>query len=194
MELGFGPMASLRHIFVIDGKPALDSAMQLALLRRAGHRIEMVEETAERCAIKGTRPDGVTLEVDYTLEEAKHAGIASKATWTKYPKDMLWARCVSRYARRADAGATLGLYSPADWDAHDTVTLTPEEYAQVTVEPAQAEPEIVEAGELPLRVTDDRILVSCPKCGAKVGTREIGAHMSENHLGEGVEFVEGVES
>ena len=187
MELGLGPMAAMRHISIIDGKPSLSAAMQLALLRRAGHRIEVVESTAERCAIVGSGPDLMRLEVEYTIEEAKLAGLLGKTNWKNYPKDMLWARCASRYARRADAGATLGLYSPADWDTRDTVVLTPEEYAQVTVEPAQAEPEIVEAGELPLKVTDDRILVSCPRCGAKVGTREIGAHMSENHLGEGVE-------
>ena len=183
LELGLGPMASMRHISVIDGKPALSAAMQLALLRRAGHRIEVVEQTPTRCAIVGTGPHGDRLEVSYTIEEAKHAGLAGKNNWTKYPADMLWARCVSRYARRADAGATLGIYSPADWDARDTVTLAPEEYAAV-VTPAP------EPGELPLKPSDEEmpapqgIIVACPKCGEKVGTQELRGHMDAAH-GEG---------
>ena len=186
LELGLGPMASMRHISVIDGKPALSAAMQLALLRKAGHRIEVVEQGPTRCAIVGTLPDGTKLEVEYKIEEAAHAGLARKENWTKYPADMLWARCVSRYARRADAGATLGIYSPADWDQRDTVTLAPEEYAAV-VTPA---PEPIEAGELPLKPEDEegpvpgRIIVACPKCKDKVGTQELREHMAAAH-GEG---------
>ena len=183
LELGLGPMASMRHISLIEGKPSLSAAMQLALLRRAGHRIEVVEQTPTRCAIVGTGPSGDRLEVSYTIEEAKHAGLAGKNNWTKYPADMLWARCVSRYARRADAGATLGIYSPADWDQRDTVTLAPEEYAAV-VTPAP------EPGELPLKPSDEdlpapnMIIVTCPKCGDKVGTQELRGHMDAAH-GEG---------
>ena len=183
LELGLGPMASMRHISVIDGKPALSAAMQLALLRRAGHRIEVAEQTPTRCAIVGTGPSGDRLEISYTIKEAKHAGLAGKNNWTKYPADMLWARCVSRYARRADAGATLGIYSPADWDARDTVTLAPEEYAAV-VTPAPG------PGELPLKPEDEEmpapqgIIVTCPKCGDKVGTQELRGHMDAAH-GEG---------
>ena len=195
LELGLGPMASMRHISVIDGKPSLSAAMQLALLRRAGHRIEVVEESPTRCCLRGTGPDGTVLEVAYAIEEAKAAGLLGKANWRNYPADMLWARCVSRYARRADAGATLGLYSPADWDARDTVTLAPEEYAQVVV-PAAREtdevgtppmfpPEAAEPGELPLQERDHRIVVRCPKCGEPVGTQELRDHMAAEHGEEG---------
>ena len=190
MELGLGPMAAMRHISVIDGKPSLSAAMQLALLRRAGHRIEVVEATEARCAIRGQGPDGMRLEVEYTIEEAKGAGLLGKTNWKSYPKDMLWARCVSRYARRADAGATLGLYSPADWDSRDSVTLAPEEYASVVVAaerpdeagtPPMFPPEPAEPGELPLQERDHRIIVSCPACGEKVGTQELRDHMAAEH-------------
>ena len=187
VELGLGPMASLRHIAVINGKPTLSAAMQLALLRRAGHRIEVIEQSPKRAAIKGTTPGGDTLEVSYTIEEAQAAGLAGKAVWKQYPSDMLWARCVTRYARRADAGATLGIYSPADWDGHDTMTLTPEEYASVTVqEPAEATPAL-EAGELPLRPGDEAlpIMVTCPRCAVKVPTGELAEHLGIEHEGVG---------
>ena len=186
VELGLGPMASLRHIAVINGKPTLSAAMQLALLRRAGHRIEVIEQSPKRAAIKGTTPGADTLEVSYTIEEAQAAGLAGKAVWKQYPSDMLWARCVTRYARRADAGATLGIYSPADWDGHDTMTLTPEEYASVTVqEPAEATPAL-EAGELPLRPGDEAlpIMVTCPRCAVKVPTGELAEHLGIEHEGE----------
>lgn len=191
LELGLGPMAAMRHISVIDGKPSLSAAMQLALLRRAGHRIEVVESTASRCEIRGIAPDGTSLSISYDLEEAKAAGLLGKTNWKTYPADMLWARCVSRYARRADAGATLGLYSPADWDSRDTVSLAPEEYASVVSEqpregPAGGEAPL-EPGELPLRPGDEEIpapqeiLISCPKCQEKVGTAKLRDHMAAIH-------------
>ena len=187
LELGLGPMASMRHISLIEGKPSLSAAMQLALLRRAGHRIEVVEQSPTRCAIVGTLPDGTKLEVEYTIEEAAAARLTGKDNWTKYPADMLWARCVSRYARRADAGATLGIYSPADWDQRDTVTLAPEEYAAVVTKPPEEAP--LEEGELPLKPEDEeppephRIVISCPnpKCGKKVNARDLKQHMDEEH-------------
>ena len=103
-----------------------------------------------------------------------------------FPADMLWARCVTRYARRADAGATLGIYSPADWDGHDTMTLSPEEYAAVTVpEPVEAAPALG-AGELPLQPGDEAqpIMVSCPRCSVKVPTGELAEHLGIEHEGE----------
>jgi hypothetical protein len=185
-ELGLGPMASLRHISIIDGKPSLSAAMQLALLRRAGHTIQVEEQSATRCAIVARSPAGEEMHVEYTAAEAKAAGLLSKTNWQKYPADMLWARCVSRLARRVDAGATLGIYSPADWDAHDTKTLAPEEYAAV-VSPAPApveEAPVLEAGELPLRPEDEEmrpILVSCPRCGEKVSTGQLAGHLENEH-------------
>ena len=189
-ELGLGPMAAMRHISVIEGKPSLSAAMQLALLRRAGHQIQVVESTATRCALIGTLPDGTRLEVDYTLEEARAGGLLSKSNWKSYPKDMLWARCVSRYARRADAGATLGLYSPADWDARDTVTLAPEEYAAVTTRapetdevgtPPMLPAEAPEPGEVPLRPDDHAIVAPCPRCREMIRISDVGQHLALKH-------------
>ena len=90
---------------------------------------------------------------------------------------------MSRYARRSDAGATLGIYSPADWDARDTVTVAPEEYAAVvTLDPAPGElPLEPEDGEMP---APKGIIVACPKCGDKVGTQDLRGHMEGEH-GEG---------
>lgn len=174
MELGLGPMAAMRHIAVINGKPTLSAAMQLSLLRRAGHRIEVVEQGPTKTTIKGTTPQGDTLEVSYTIEEAQAAGLAGKAVWKQYPADMLWARCVSRYARRADAGSTLGLYSPADWDEHDTRKLAPEEEARITVT----------VDSLPPTQGPPPILVGCPMCDDKVATKELQEHIKSHHGGD----------
>lgn len=121
-ELGIGPMASLRHISMISGKPTLSAQMQMALLRKAGHRITVVENTASRAAIVGITPHGDRIEVDYTLAEAEKAGLTKKGgAWTMYPRDMLWARCVTRYGRMADEGGTLAMYSPADFNERDVL-------------------------------------------------------------------------
>jgi hypothetical protein len=129
-ELGIGPMAALRHISMISGKPTLSAQMQLALLRKAGHRITVAENTRTRAAIVGITPHGDTVESEYTIEEAEQAGLTKKSgAWSMYPKDMLWARCVTRYGRMADEGGTLAMYSPADFDERDVVEVKANEVA-----------------------------------------------------------------
>ncbi len=116
-ELGIGPMAALRLIYVVEGKPTLSGQLQLALLRRAGHEIRELEATAERVTFEGRfmgRGDPIT--VTYTAEEAKAAGLSTKNNWKSYPSDMLYWRAVSRLARRLDPTATGGMYVPEDFD------------------------------------------------------------------------------
>lgn len=130
-EFGWGMMTSLRYIFVIDGKPSFSAEAILGMIHRAGHRVEGTS-TAESATITGTRRDtGATLTVEYPLADAVAAGLVqirdgkpfarsaqgNKKPWEKYTSDMLWARCVSRIARRLFSDVVLGAgYVPDEFD------------------------------------------------------------------------------
>lgn len=124
-ELGIGPMAALRLIYVVEGRPTLSATLQLALLRRAGHRITEDSASGERAQMTGRHAlTGDVITVDYTLAEAQAAGLVKPGSaWAKYPKDMLYARCASRLARRLDSTAVAGMI----YTAQDFIDAAPAE-------------------------------------------------------------------
>ena len=108
-ELGLGPMESLAHVDVIDGRPSPSAELLNRLIREAGHTIEVLEATDTECRLRGTRTDtDESQEVSFTVDDADRAGLLIKPAWKQYPADMLWARCLSRLHRRLfpDVGQT----------------------------------------------------------------------------------------
>lgn len=102
-ELGISPMQALNGgLNIIQGKVEISARMMGALIRKAGHSISIVESTDTLCTLKGTRADnGDTLEATYSVIEAQKAGlIRNGGGWTKCPKDMCFARAISRLARQ----------------------------------------------------------------------------------------------
>jgi hypothetical protein len=102
-ELGISPMSALSGgIRYILGNVEISPRLMNSMIRKAGHKIEIVESTNFKCVLKGTRNDTKeSYSCTYTIEDAKQAGlIKSGSGWEKYPTDMLFARCISRLARR----------------------------------------------------------------------------------------------
>lgn len=102
-EYGIGPAQALNGgLHIIEGKVELSARIMSALIRRAKHKLDILESTDQVCTIKGTRCDtGETHTVSYTIEMAQKAGlIKDKGGWKRTPEDMLYARSVSRLARQ----------------------------------------------------------------------------------------------
>lgn len=102
-ELGIPPMAALNGgIAIISGKVEVAARTMSAMIRRGGHSIREVTSTDTECTLTGTRRDnGDTITVTYTIQDAQKAGLVrSGGGWTKFPSDMLFARALSRLARR----------------------------------------------------------------------------------------------
>ena len=151
-DLGIPPTFALNLIYVVDGHPTLSAKLQLALLRRSGHRVEEIECGPEKVTLRGIHAvTGDVVTVSYTYAEADATSYASwegegdrrhkvtkkltdKDNW-QYREDMLYARCSSRLARRLDPMATGGLYAPEDFGASDPEAVT------VTVEAVEPHPD-----------------------------------------------------
>lgn len=111
-ELGISPMLALNGgIANIQGKLEISARMMNALMRRSGIKIEIVESTDDKCVLKGTRAEGDTATVSYTIEDAKKAGLVKQGGgWVKNPKDMCFARAISRLARQIAPDIIGGCY------------------------------------------------------------------------------------
>lgn len=101
-ELGVSPMLALNGgIWNIQGKIEISARLMNSLIRRAGHSLEIKECNNKVCTLKGKRADnGDTAEASFTIEEAQVAGLSNRDVWKKYAQDMLYARAMSRLARR----------------------------------------------------------------------------------------------
>jgi hypothetical protein len=102
-EYGIGPAQALNGgIHIIEGKVELSARMMSSLIRKQKHQILVVEESDEICTLKGIRSDTKEEQtVSFTIEMAQKGGlIKEKGAWKKTPEDMLYARALSRLARR----------------------------------------------------------------------------------------------
>lgn len=109
-ELGFSPMQSLQSVTVIQGKPALDAYSLKAKILQAGGIIKTIRWDNQICELKGVRGDWEEI-VNYTIEDARIAGLAGKDNWKRMPKEMLYARAVSKLGRNQWADVLKGFYT-----------------------------------------------------------------------------------
>jgi hypothetical protein len=115
-ELGIGPAAASRGIYVVNNRPALEGQLALGLIRSAGVTEYMQVGTG---TVKGVTDYGYCKfkrkgepeeTVRFTVAEAKKAGLWGKSgPWSKYPDDMLTWKAVSRASKRYFSDVTLGL-------------------------------------------------------------------------------------
>jgi hypothetical protein len=128
-ELGISPMLALNGgLQLINGKMEISARLMNALMRRNGISITIKESTELACTVIGKRSDsGDSITSTYRIEEAQKAGlIKAGGGWMKNPKDMLFARAISRLARQLAPDIIGGCYIEGEIRAVETEILMPE--------------------------------------------------------------------
>lgn len=122
---GWDAMRALRSIYLVEGRPEMSAESMLSLIREKCPEAEVypVEMSPERVVMRVRRPPQapehvtvtVTIEQFQRVEVRVKGGGRDKLTnrdaWKNYPEDMLWARCVSRIARRFFPDVIAGAYT-----------------------------------------------------------------------------------
>ncbi len=127
-SVGLDPMLSLQYIHVIEGKPTLSAEAMVALVRRAGHTIEIRRLDDSGAVAYGKRRDtGTDAEFEFTKVHAQAAGLLEKPVWKAYFRSMAWARAVSQLCRVLFADVIMGMsYVPEELGAEVDADGTPE--------------------------------------------------------------------
>lgn len=115
-ELGLGPMQSLQMISIINGKPACDAKLLLALMKRDGWNYKILKSDDKECKMLFKKHSQEHI-ISYTIEEAKEAKLTERDNWKKYKADMLFSRCASRASRRLSPETSLGIYTSEEVEA-----------------------------------------------------------------------------
>lgn len=101
IEVGMPLMQSYSHINIIEGRPSISAEGMNYLIRKNCPRgtINILEMSVQRCVIKASRPGQKELEYEFSIDDAKKALLLANPSWQKYPKNMLFARCLANVAR-----------------------------------------------------------------------------------------------
>lgn len=113
-ELGLAPMASLRSINVIKGKPVLGADAMVGLVLSAGvaDYFSFIESTATIATYETKRKGAPHPQrLSFTFEQAKAAGLTGNDNWRKYPDAMLRARAKAALARDVYSDVLAGCYT-----------------------------------------------------------------------------------
>lgn len=144
-ELGFGPIASMTGVHIIEGKPSVGAHLMAAMIKRSGrYDYDLLHCSREICEVeffevseKKRKSLGKT---QLTMAEAMQSGLAIgkdgkslKSNWARSSDDMLFARCITKGYRRFCPDLTGGcpVYDP---DELDRLEATPSQIQQLTNE------------------------------------------------------------
>jgi hypothetical protein len=144
-SLGLDPITAINMTHVVQGKPTASAQLVNALVRRAGHKLQVRGDANTATCRIIRNDDEFVFEVTWTMERAKTAGLLSNATWKSYPQAMLKARAITECARDACPEVLAGIsYTAEEVGGAPEVVAAQTEQPEVTLdEPVDGE--IVEA-------------------------------------------------
>lgn len=112
---GLHPMQALKRYHIINGgRPSMRADAMLADFQRLGGRVKWLVRTDAECTAVFSHEQGGDVEVKWTLEMAKGAGLTRNPTWQQYPRQMLTARTISEGIRTCLPGVVAGIYTPEE--------------------------------------------------------------------------------
>ncbi len=177
-EIGLPPFASMSGIHIVQGKPVLGANLIATLVKNDPRYDYRVKQADNKVCILAWYEGGKAVgESSFTWEEATAAGLTGKQTWKAYASDMLFARALTRGARRYAPGIFGGapIYTPdemgvdTDEDGQivqgEVVNVTPPA-AQPAAPKASGRPPANDPGPLP----DDELTISETEARAFVVT------------------------
>jgi hypothetical protein len=111
---GVNPIYAPTRYHVIKDKISMSAEAMLAVFQDTGGKVEWEQHDSKRCAGVFSHPKGSTVAAEFSLDDAKLAGLLGKDNWKNTPAAMLHARAVSRGVRWCFPQATQGLYTPEE--------------------------------------------------------------------------------
>ena len=154
-----------RDYHVIQGRPALKADAMMARFQAAGGKVNWEVYTDERVTGSFSHPNGGTLSVTWTIEQARSIGLVKPGSgWQKFPRAMLRSRCISEGIRSVYPGSVTGFYSPEE--VQDFEPVKTKDLGRFDASPLKPLPELVEnavedvleasepIGTIPLMVPD----------------------------------------
>lgn len=111
---GEHPASVAQDYDVIQGKGTRKTHSVLARFQAMGGKVEWHELTHTRAEATFSHPKGGSLRMDWTIEQAKQAGLTGKDNWKGYARAMLRARLIAEGVRSVYPAAIGGWQVPEE--------------------------------------------------------------------------------
>ena len=148
---GLHPATAARDFHIIQGRPALKADAMLARFQNAGGKVEWKEYLDERVTGVFSHPNGGSLAVTWTIEQASKIGLVKPGSgWQKFPRAMLRSRCISEGIRSVFPGSVTGFYSPDEVENFESPNSKP----QVLKDMGKVIPNVVDLSAIPDDIPD----------------------------------------
>lgn len=138
-ELGIPPIQSMTNIHIVNGRITLGATVIAALIKGSGrydYKIKKLDETS--CELDFYEHGEFVGTSNFTMDDAKTAGLTNKDVWKKFPRNMLFSRAVSNGARWYTASIFGGaIYTPEELEDGDAQTESKKSRWQVFVETSE---------------------------------------------------------
>lgn len=132
-EMNLGVMVALRGMYLVGGKLAMETWLMDLLATRLGVTKTVHESSLLRCRLTLHHDERPDIPTEYTLEDAKRAGIIKdfdpktgvvttfprSDTWRKHTEEMLYWRALSKGLRRIAPDLFGGVYTTDEADGFD---------------------------------------------------------------------------
>jgi len=135
-ELGLSPFESMKNIYLVSGKLAIQSNALASLIKtnkKYDYKVETL--TDKECKISfwllGDKKEEIGIS-EFTFQDAAKAGLVNKENWKSYPKNMMFARALANGVRFYCPDAACGWHVQEEYedllpaDRRETITITPE--------------------------------------------------------------------
>jgi len=126
-ELGIKPITGMKHLYIVNGSPALYGDLPLAMVRNSGLleyiKESIVDKNMNEICVKnknlnekpyaaiciGKRKEEEEKEYFFTIEDAEHAGLFKNYVWKTFTRDMLKHKPRSRFLKDNFSDVLLGI-------------------------------------------------------------------------------------
>ncbi|MDD4273393.1 MAG: hypothetical protein PHG14_06665 [Desulfobacter postgatei] len=184
-RMGIDPFMAMQKMYVIHGKPALETQLQIALFNQGGRFSALKYKMsgsgdAQQCVAYAT--DLATKEViegpPVSIAMAKSEGWYSKSgsKWKTLPELMLRYRAAAFFIRLYAPETTMGLHTPEElYDSGEVIDVTPVQDAQQEID--------TRANQEPIDITPDPAPMDEPEPGPEPEPEPDGSQGEDKQAG-----------
>jgi len=133
LEIGLSPVAALRAVYVVKGRPGLyaDAMVAVVMASRKAVYFRCIESTPTRAVFETQRAGDQPVRKAFTIDDAERAGLTRQNTkYQTEPERMLEARAKSWLAKLVYPDVLHGIQSVEELaDAVDLVETAPNTYS-----------------------------------------------------------------
>ena len=120
-ELGLSPFESMKNIYLVSGKLALQSNALASLIKTSpkyDYHVDVI--TNEECKITFFQREGEKrIEIgvsEFTFKDGAKAGLVNKDNWKNFPRNMLFARALANGVRFYCPDAACGWHVQEEYE------------------------------------------------------------------------------